>query len=209
VYQGERATGGLPNSVVSALQRRFLVRGETRGGDTWMELVHDRFVEPIRASNAAWFPQHLSALQRQAALWDEQGRSSGLLLRDEALAEAEAWAAANPDELEAYERVFLMACRDARAAAAREKRYTRQLRMLASIAAFMAVSALVPMFAVYRQAGTLRDRNDDLIQANETVEAAKDYAVKIAVHEKTAKEDALRANRIARSLMLANQSQDT
>ena len=74
----------------AGLQQRFLVRGEARGGDTWIELVHDRFVEPIRASNAAWFPQHLSALQRQAALWDEQGRSSGLFLRDAALAEAEA-----------------------------------------------------------------------------------------------------------------------
>lgn len=53
VHQGESETGGLPNDVVRALQRRFLVRGEARGGDAWIELVHDRFVEPIRASNAA------------------------------------------------------------------------------------------------------------------------------------------------------------
>ena len=50
VHQGENETGGLPNGVVLALQRRFLVRAEARGGDTWIELVHDRFVEPIRAS---------------------------------------------------------------------------------------------------------------------------------------------------------------
>ena len=56
VHQGESETGGLPNGVVQALQRRFLVRGEARGGDTWIELVHDRFVEPIRASNAAVVP---------------------------------------------------------------------------------------------------------------------------------------------------------
>ncbi|MBK9094957.1 MAG: hypothetical protein IPM84_19765, partial [Anaerolineae bacterium] len=50
VHQGERETGGLPTAAVRALQHRFLVRAEARGGDTWIELVHDRFVEPIRAS---------------------------------------------------------------------------------------------------------------------------------------------------------------
>ena len=56
-------------------------------------------------------PEHLSALQRQAALWDEQGRSSGLLLRDAALAEAEAWAADHPSEVQPDEQEFLAACR--------------------------------------------------------------------------------------------------
>ena len=60
-------------------------------------------------------------MQRQAALWDEQGRSSGLLLRDAALAEAEAWVAAHEDELEPHERDFLDSCRQARAAAKCER----------------------------------------------------------------------------------------
>ncbi|MGB4975684.1 MAG: hypothetical protein WBR35_03000, partial [Anaerolineae bacterium] len=34
VHQGERETGGLPTGVARALQRRFLVRAEARGGDT-------------------------------------------------------------------------------------------------------------------------------------------------------------------------------
>ncbi|MFZ1595214.1 MAG: formylglycine-generating enzyme family protein, partial [Anaerolineae bacterium] len=128
VHQGESDAGGLPNGVVRALQRRFLVRAEARGGDTWIELVHDRFVEPVRASNAAWFPQHLSALQRQAALWNEQGRSDGLLLSGKALAEAEAWAAALTEllELEAVEQEFLSACRRAQAVAERERSVTRR-----------------------------------------------------------------------------------
>ena len=117
VHQGEETTGSLPNAVVRRLQERFLVRAEARGGDTWIELVHDRFVEPIRASNAAWFPEHLSALQRQAALWDEQGRSSGLLLRDAALAEAEKWAADHGEKLQPDEQEFLAACRQAQEAA--------------------------------------------------------------------------------------------
>ena len=76
-----------------------------------MELVHDRFVEPIRVNNATWFPLHLSALQRQAALWDEENRPSGLLLQGQALEEAEVWAAAHEDGLESHERDFLEACR--------------------------------------------------------------------------------------------------
>ncbi|MGB4805351.1 MAG: SUMF1/EgtB/PvdO family nonheme iron enzyme [Anaerolineae bacterium] len=142
VHQDADETGRLPNAVVRALQRRFLVRAEARGGDTWIELVHDRFVEPIRASNAAWFPQHLSALQRQATLWDEQGRSSGLLLRDAALAEAEAWTADHAGELESHEQEFLDACREARAAAEREQRQSRRIRILGVVAGIVAMLAI-------------------------------------------------------------------
>ncbi|MBK7201399.1 hypothetical protein [Candidatus Amarolinea dominans] len=146
VHQGESDAGGLPNGVVRALQRRFLVRAEARGGDTWIELVHDRFVEPIRASNAAWFPQHLSALQRQAALWDEQGRSDGLLLSGEALVEAEGWAAEQTEPLEAVEQEFLGACRRAQAVAERERRQSRRIRLLAAVAGAVAVIAIIAAF---------------------------------------------------------------
>jgi tetratricopeptide (TPR) repeat protein len=149
VRQGVGDTGGLPNQVVKALQRRFLVRGEARGGDTWIELVHDRLVEPIRASNAAWFPANLSALQRQAALWEEQGRSSDLLLRDAVLAEAGAWAASHPEELSAGEQEFLAACREAqdalefeRAALKLERRAARRMRILAVMAGVVAILAI-------------------------------------------------------------------
>jgi hypothetical protein len=64
VHQGESETSGLPNGVVLALQRRFLVRSEARGGDTWIELVHDRLVEPVLTTNRAWH----SRTQRQTEL---------------------------------------------------------------------------------------------------------------------------------------------
>ena len=138
-------TGSLANAAVDRLARRYLVRTELRAGGAWVELVHDRFVEPIRASNAAWFPQHLSALQRQAALWDEQGRSSGLLLRDAALAEAEAWAAAHPEELQPDEQEFLAACRQAQDAVERERRQSRRIRILGIVAGVVAILAIVGM----------------------------------------------------------------
>ena len=135
-------TGSLANAAVDRLARRYLVRTELRAGGAWVELVHDRFVEPIRASNAAWFPQHLSALQRQAALWDEQGRSSGLLLRDAALAEAEAWAADHPEELQPDEQEFLAACRQAQDAVERERRQSRRIRILGIVAGVVAILAI-------------------------------------------------------------------
>lgn len=146
VHQGESETAGLPNGVARALQKRFLVRAEARGGDTWIELVHDRFVEPIRANNAAWFAGHLSALQRQAALWVEQGRSPGLLLRDAALAEAEEWAAAHPAEVGEAEQQFLESCRQAQQSLERERRDSRRIRLLALAAAAVALIAIVAAF---------------------------------------------------------------
>ena len=151
VQQGETETAGLPNSVVRALQKRFLVRGEVRGGNTWIELVHDRFVEPIRADNAAWFVQHLSTLQRQAALWNEQGRSDGLLLRGEVLAEAAAWAEAQTEPLEKTEQEFLNACKSAERAAEREQEQNRRIRLLAVAAIVIAVFALIAAGLAWQQ----------------------------------------------------------
>ncbi|MCB0207222.1 MAG: SUMF1/EgtB/PvdO family nonheme iron enzyme, partial [Anaerolineae bacterium] len=149
VFRNEASgrTGSMLNVAVDALVRRFLLRTELRGGGAWVELVHDRFVEPIRASNGVWFPLHLSALQRQAVLWDEQGRSSGLLLRDEALVEAEAWAADHADDLASHEQEFLAACREAHEAAERERRQSRRIRMLAIAA--MAITILAIGAAVF------------------------------------------------------------
>jgi hypothetical protein len=156
VHQGERETGSLPNAVVSALQRRFLVRAEARGGDAWIELVHDRFVEPIRASNAKWFPEHLSALQRQAALWEGQKRSDGLLFAGEALAEAERWAVAHEAELEPHERDFLTACRTARKLVEREQRQNKRFRVLAIVAVGVAVIAVFTTYFALLQRNAAR-----------------------------------------------------
>ncbi|MGB3220594.1 MAG: hypothetical protein WBD79_24615, partial [Anaerolineae bacterium] len=159
VHQAERETGGLPTAAVRALQRRFLVRAEARGGDTWIELVHDRCVEPIRASNAAWFPQHLSALQRQSALWVEQGRSAGLLLRDKALVEAEAWAAAHAEELESHEKEFLDTCRQAQDAVERERRQSRLIRILGVVAGIVAMLAIaLAIWGLWSSAEATRQR---------------------------------------------------
>jgi hypothetical protein len=67
VRQGESETGSLPNVVVRALQRRFLVRGEVRSGDTWIELTHDRLVRPVGSANRAWRDRHAAELKTNLA----------------------------------------------------------------------------------------------------------------------------------------------
>ncbi|HNT76365.1 MAG TPA: hypothetical protein PKH77_15225 [Anaerolineae bacterium] len=111
VARGPESSGGLANAAIGRLVGVHLVRAEQRAGATWYELAHDRLVEPLQADNAAWFAEHLSLLQRQAALWDEEKRAAGLLLNGDAWAEAEAWAAGYDGELTDVETDFLTACR--------------------------------------------------------------------------------------------------
>ncbi|MEZ4737379.1 MAG: hypothetical protein R3E79_60660 [Caldilineaceae bacterium] len=54
VYRGATETGGMSNRVVDVLQRLFLLRTELRVGSMWVELMHDRFVEPIQRANVNW-----------------------------------------------------------------------------------------------------------------------------------------------------------
>jgi hypothetical protein len=119
--------GDAERQVLRLLEDAHLARAEQRRGATWFELAHDRLVQPIRADNAAWRERNLTALQRQAVLWDDQHRGEGLLLREDALANAERLLRDEPIELSATEREFLAACR---ALAAREREAARRQRWL-------------------------------------------------------------------------------
>jgi WD40 repeat protein len=95
VMQTPKASGGLDNTVIARLVDSYLLREDKRRGNTWYELAHDRLIEPVRTSNAAWFENHLHPMQRQAELWEREGRPDRLLLRGPDLREAETWAVAN------------------------------------------------------------------------------------------------------------------
>jgi len=112
-------------AVVDALIESHLLRGDKRGGREWVELTHDRLIQPILKSNSVWRDTHLVPLQRQAELWEKGNRSPGYLLTGEALEHAEAQA--KDVELSPTEREFLAACRVERARAARERRLKRWL----------------------------------------------------------------------------------
>lgn len=51
VYQGPEFTGNIPNIAINELENQHLIRAEFRAGARWYELTHDRFIDPIRASN--------------------------------------------------------------------------------------------------------------------------------------------------------------
>ncbi|MBV7339227.1 SIR2 family protein [Chloroflexi bacterium TSY] len=54
VFRGTEKSDGLTNQAVDLLVTQFLLRSERRAGGIWYELIHDRFIEPIRASNREW-----------------------------------------------------------------------------------------------------------------------------------------------------------
>jgi hypothetical protein len=99
VYQGAEETAGLPNAIVRSLTSQFLLRSEIRAGGSWIELVHDRFIEPILQANFAWLQQQ-SPLLRAAQAWAEGEKSPQLLLGGQALINAYQEAAiSRPDPL--------------------------------------------------------------------------------------------------------------
>ena len=107
VYQGETATEGIPNPVVHSLESQFLIRGETRAGGRWYELVHDRFIDPILQTNQEWLKNHLRALYLDAETWDASGRDPQKLYEGKRLQDAQAEAKPHLDELSELERQFL------------------------------------------------------------------------------------------------------
>ncbi len=177
---------GLDNRGIWPLVDAHLVRAEQRRGATWFELAHDRLIEPVRKDNAAWREAHLSPLQRQAALWDSEGRPKGLLLQGIALEAAEEWAAAHSDELEDHERDFLEVCREARSAAARERRQTQRIRWLAIGATVFAVAALLLGLNTFRQLRTVQKA----YQQAEVVATAEANAKAVAENRRAAAETA-------------------
>ncbi len=141
---------GLANPAIEALVDVHLVRAEKRRGATWFELAHDRLIDPVRADNAAWSDANLNALQRQAAVWESEGRPGDLILRGDAFAAAERWVADEAPRLTPAEGDFLDACRRARAAAQRRYRQARRLRRYAlGTTALSIVAGLACLVALY------------------------------------------------------------
>jgi WD40 repeat protein len=136
--RGERDTNGLPNEAVDVLDRQHLIRSESRAGAYWYELAHDRLVEPIVNSNAAWEQARMTPLRATAQNW-QRTENAALLYGGRALLEADLWAKAHPDEVEDHERVFIAASQLAQRTRARNRR----VRLIATAA--LAIGLLLMM----------------------------------------------------------------
>ena len=92
VDRREKQTGGMPNdTVVGPLERVQLIKGEWRAGARWYELSHDRFIEPILASNQKWLEEQTTVEQAHQRLENralEYAQGTGGLLNEDELLEA-------------------------------------------------------------------------------------------------------------------------
>jgi WD40 repeat protein len=140
-YQGQSETTGLPNSVVRLLVDQFLLRTELRAGGAWVELVHDRFVEPITKSNQAWLLRNQNPLTQAAQAWRTAGKPVDHLYRERQLAEAAAQLEKNPEQFGDLEREFVRAGQQAET-----QRKARRQRLL-SAATLLAIAVLVGLTA--------------------------------------------------------------
>lgn len=97
IYRGLEESGGIIASAVDALVSHHLIVSESRGGARWIELAHDRLIEPIKASNENWRLRHSGdeqvrrLLEDKAIKWTQAGRKSNNLLDEGGLLEAERW----------------------------------------------------------------------------------------------------------------------
>jgi WD40 repeat protein len=150
VLLGSQETYGLSGPALRALADRYLIRSDQRHGAIYYELAHDRLVEPVQKSNAAW-RKRLAPFQQAAEVWKESGRKNDLLVFGEVLVDGERLDRLG--ELSQDDRTFLDACREARAASrAREERRQAQRRKRAIIiGAVLVVSAFVALIMIIVQ----------------------------------------------------------
>lgn len=179
VYQSETDAGGMPNAVVAGLVNRFILRRETRGDRRWVELGHDRFVEPILRSNRDWFGREASPIRVAAEAWLAAGREPGKLYSGPQLAAAETLLRSDPDAWQPLEREFVEA--GLREEQRRKEARSRNIRLLmtGAVVALLAVAAV--MTYLYFSASSARDAaiqaQAKLEQSNADLTIARDAAL--------------------------------
>jgi WD40 repeat protein len=137
---------GLENEAIWELEKTYLVRSEKRGGSTWFEISHDRLITPIIQNNAAWFEKNLSALQRQADVWNQEGRPDGMLVTGPDFLVMQQWVEQHQAEMSEMENEFYQGCLKAHLSDLREQRNNFIIRWLGAAAALTAIIAIFFFF---------------------------------------------------------------
>jgi PAS domain S-box-containing protein len=81
VYKNQWRKDGIPDGAINELEHTHLLRIKRRAGAYWYELVHDRFISPIRLSNKNFFVEQLESsdqTSKKAAHVDDVLRKSRL-----------------------------------------------------------------------------------------------------------------------------------
>jgi hypothetical protein len=143
LQRGTEETAGVPEAMVRTLVDRHLLRGDVRGGTRLVELVHDRFVAPIRRSNRLWTEQRMKDKPWLAAAykWHQSGaspgeRDAGLLLRGAGLTDV--LAETKGQRLDAAVAEYLV-----ESDRARQRRWIRWLTAASVSVAVVAVTTII------------------------------------------------------------------
>ncbi|CAG0931851.1 putative serine/threonine-protein kinase PkwA [Thermoflexales bacterium] len=142
--RGEHGTNGLSNEAVDVLDRQHLIRAEARAGAYWYELAHDRLVEPIVTSNAAYDQAHLTSLRITAQKW-QQSKNADLLYSGSVLVDAIRFTRTHPYDIEDYEHEFLAASTQAQRVKARNR--IIRLSVIAALSVGMIIMAALAVLA--------------------------------------------------------------
>ena len=68
VFAGDKETAGPYTAALDELAAQHLIRAEWRAGGRWLELAHDRLIEPIQRSNASVRERHRRHRLRRLAI---------------------------------------------------------------------------------------------------------------------------------------------
>jgi WD40 repeat protein len=172
VYRDEEHTEGLPNEAVDILNGAYLIRAHIRGDDTWYELVHDRLVEPLLASNRDWWAHFSHPLAGPLEQWLAAERSPEKLLSGAALAEAEAYAAANPRDILEEERAYLSESQRVTAAREEAERQSARRRRNVRLAGLGVMIALATLTLWALRNAAEAERQAQLARSRELAAAA-------------------------------------
>ncbi len=79
VLRRQNEAGGLPEPIVAELEEKYLIRTYNRSRSAWIELIHDRFVQPILDANTQWLKTQPLTLQL-ARNWESYDKQPQYLL---------------------------------------------------------------------------------------------------------------------------------
>jgi hypothetical protein len=105
--QGPGDGGRKAARCLGLLEERHIVRSESRLNRQWWELVHDRFLKPVKDTNARWRAVHdLDLIPRSANAWAAEKRAD-LLLPPARIVAGAAWLKAHERDAYPIERQYI------------------------------------------------------------------------------------------------------
>ncbi|MBL8230211.1 MAG: hypothetical protein JNL98_17105 [Bryobacterales bacterium] len=210
--EAAESSEGLGNRFIREMLRRVLLRREPRGTAVFVELAHDRLLNPVRDSNGAWFESRLSEYEKRARLW-ERTKASGLVYVDDELKAAKEWRRRTPEPLVDMD-AFLAACDERQNIIDRERTLARRARVWLQRAIALALGAVVAIgFAIYYsyrakdlEAAVIK-RSNDLVSAEAETRKEKEANAKTRVQLDQAMDIAEKARKNAVTLFVKAQAE--